>query len=658
MGVNLSDMFYKDQYHTGMQTNTAAGTPSASSDSVSGEIGSPLALQPGQQFRGTVVAVDGDYVSIRTQDDQVFRARLENGVNLTNGMSLRFEVKGIQNGQISLTPLYSNLDQASSVYKALQMAELPVSENSVQMVNEMMNQGMSIDKQSLQNMFHLTGQFDTTNAATIVQMKQLQLPVSEQNIEQFESYRNNTAQILDGYREIGTQVTELMQGMADQGDFEALGRLFTQVMKAVSENGLLQRSPGENAQSTDSVQAGMQQSGEAAVTDELLPESQKTFMEGMAQTGKEIVMEAAVQNGMLDDMEEAVQNGKSADMEEVVQNGKSVDMEKTADTASGKWTQQEIREEPAVQGTDRASLAKDANTMGKALEVLEEAFRRTGENDFVTENAERDTFAQNLQNIRKSQPLSETWFREFLDSLSATTEGKSGAEQAAIYQEAGQVLSRLLQRPEFENRMQDLLTRNWLLKPQEVAQKDQIQALYEKVLRQTENLKAVLNDAGKNDSAAMKSVQNLSRNVEFLNELNHNFSLVQLPLKMSEQKAHGDLYVYTNKRNFASDKGAVTALLHLAMDHLGDMDIYVAMQNRKVSTKFYLESDEIISFLEEHMAELDRRLAQKGYDMHSELLQKDHKDSGNVFEQMLTDSKSGGRTPLVMVSRQSFDARA
>ena len=634
MGVNLSDMFYKDQYHTGMQTNTAAGTPSASSDSVSGESGSPLALQPGQQFRGTVVAVDGDYVSIRTQDDQLFRARLENGVNLTNGMSLSFEVKGIQNGQISLTPLYSNLDQASSVYKALQMAELPVSENSVQMVNEMMNQGMSIDKQSLQNMFHLTGQFDTTNAATIVQMKQLQLPVSEQNIEQFESYRNNTAQILDGYREIGTQVTELMQGMADQGDFEALGRLFTQVMKAVSEDGLLQRSPGENAQSTDSVQAGMQQSGEAAVTDELVPESQKTSMEGMAQTGKEIVMEAAVQNG------------------------KFADMEKTADTASGKWAQQEIWEEPAIQGTARASLAKDANPMGKALEVLEEAFRRTGEKEFVTENAERDTFAQNLQNIRKSQSLSETWFREFLDSLSATTAGKSGAEQAEIYQEAGQVLSRLLQRPEFENRMQDLLTRNWLLKPQEVAQKDQIQALYEKVLRQTENLKAVLNDAGKSDSAAMKSVQNLSRNVEFLNELNHNFSLVQLPLKMSEQKAHGDLYVYTNKRNFASDKGAVTALLHLAMDHLGDMDIYVAMQNRKVSTKFYLESDEIISLLEEHMAELDRRLAQKGYDMHSELMQKDHKDSGNVFEQMLADSKSGGRTPLVMVSRQSFDARA
>jgi len=191
-----------------------------------------------------------------------------------------------------------------------------------------------------------------------------------------------------------------------------------------------------------------------------------------------------------------------------------------------------------------------------------------------------------------------------------------------------------------------------------VSSKEQVQALYEKVLRQASAMSRILADAGQHESAAMKSVQSMARNVEFLNDLNQSFAFVQLPLKMSEQEAHGDLYVYTKKRNMAQKDGPVTALLHLEMDHLGDMDIYVAMQNQKVSTKFYLESEEMIDFLEGHMDELDSRLMQKGYSMKSELLHKDHKDSGNVFDELIADSKSRGRAPMVMLSRQSFDARA
>ncbi len=150
----------------------------------------------------------------------------------------------------------------------------------------------------------------------------------------------------------------------------------------------------------------------------------------------------------------------------------------------------------------------------------------------------------------------------------------------------------------------------------------------------------------------------MQREVEFLNELNQNFAYVQLPLKMSGQHANGDLYVYTNKKGFAGRDGAVTAFLHLGMDHLGDMDVYVAIQRQKVSTKFYLEDDSIIDFLETHMDELNRRLAGKGYLMKSELLRKDHEDHGNVFDQMLKDSKSAGMSPQILLSRQSFDARA
>ncbi|MDE5817857.1 MAG: flagellar hook-length control protein FliK, partial [Lachnospiraceae bacterium] len=247
-------------------------------------------------------------------------------------------------------------------------------------------------------------------------------------------------------------------------------------------------------------------------------------------------------------------------------------------------------------------------------------------------------------------------FSAFLKNLSDAY-AKQG-QNPQFYRGVGQELARLLEEPQFGTSFQNAMIKKWLLTPQEAASKEQVQELYETVLRQTGQLKQLLADAGRQDSPAMKSLQNMERDVEFLNELNQNFAYVQLPLKMSGQHANGDLYVYTNKKGFAGRDGAVTAFLHLGMDHLGDMDIYVALQNQKVSTKFYLEDDSVIDFLEEHMEELDRRLGAKGYVMKAELLRKDHEDGGNVFDQMLKDSKNAGAAPPILLSRQSFDARA
>lgn len=662
--MNLSDITYKDQYRTGMQTNTTSGAVHATTESAVSGNQNLLTLQPGQQIRGTVVAMDGDRVSIQTQEHQVFSARLENGVNLENGMTLSFEVKGIQGNQISLTPLYSNLTASSSVMKALQMADLPVTESSVRMVNEMMNQGMSIDKQSLQSMFHLAGQYDGTDAATLVQMKQFQLPISEANIEQFESYKNNTAQILEGYQQIGSEVTGLMQEMASKGDYEGLGKMFTEIMKTISADSLMQNeaqgteqtSNGQTAPVNSGVLPGMPEGANVApgtngnagaITGE---NANAAVIDGS--TAQKIIITA---DGIVQSAEQTLMDSVSSGTQgetAAVSNDTEATANGTADVAN------------AANTGNAATQATGTDGAGKALEALMQAIRQANEQDITAKGgtATQNTVAtasgnESAQMLQTQVPVEEQ-FQDFVNNLLEQTKGATPEQLSQIYKETGMKLSQLMKNPEFEDVFQKSLSKEWLLKPQDVSEKEQVQGLYEKVLRQTAALEQILADAGQRDSAAMKSVQNMTRNVEFLNDLNQNFALLQLPLKMSEQNAHGELYVYTKKRNMASKDGPVTALLHLAMDHLGDMDIYVAMQNHKVSTKFYLESEEVIDFLEGHMEELDRKLMQKGYSMKSELLHKDHKDNGNVFDELIADSKSRGRAPMVMVSRQSFDARA
>lgn len=651
MSVNLSD------YVSG-KTNVRESAPVRGGTDASGvqnRGGQELSLKAGEQLRGTVIEADAGKVVIETKDHGVFTARLENGMQVNKGDVMEFEVRGMQGRQITLTPLYSNMSVDSSVWKALQAASLPVTDAHVRMVNEMMSQGMGIDRQSLHGMAGLISQYQTASPELLVQMRQLGIPITNESVMQAESYRNNTAQIVSGFGEIGEQVVGLMREMAADGEYEALGRLFTEAAKLFAEGTLSEGLIGSKVGVPDGSGIILGQTAEN--------------MDGMVRL---IPGGNAAVNGVLDGSQELTADGKQNTGNGSTGAADSLEM---GDPAAGEGTQKaeagmsrlmadirltagnsgadvpngaEIRDPAAGDGTQKA-----ADKTARLMADSKLAAGNGGVDAAASVETGSHTAGDPMQKVADGK---QDLFSGFLKSLSDAL-AKQG-ETPLLYRSAGQELSRLLSEPQFGASLQNALIRKWLLSPQDTASKGQVQELYETVLRQTGQLKQMLADAGKQDSPAMKSIQNMERDVEFLNELNQNFAYVQLPLKMSGQNATGDLYVYTNKKGFAGSDGAVTAFLHLGMEHLGDMDIYVALKQQKVSTKFYLEDDSIIDFLEAHMEELDKRLSGKGYLVKSELLRKDHEDHGNVFDQMLKDSKSAGAAPQILLSRQSFDARA
>ena len=69
-------------------------------------------------------------------------------------------------------------------------------------------------------------------------------------------------------------------------------------------------------------------------------------------------------------------------------------------------------------------------------------------------------------------------------------------------------------------------------------------------------------------------------------------------------------YIPTRK-NLARKDGQVSALLHLDMEHLGPLDVYVTLKDTKVSTKFYVQNDAILDYLEANMDVLTERLQKK-----------------------------------------------
>lgn len=201
--------------------------------------------------------------------------------------------------------------------------------------------------------------------------------------------------------------------------------------------------------------------------------------------------------------------------------------------------------------------------------------------------------------------------------------------------------------------LKDTLQKEWALAPDELTEDGKVKEFYQKLLQQTEQLSKIMEQtASQSQTNTGNSLQNIRENVEFMNQINQAFQYVQLPLKMSGSQAQGELYVYTNKRNLAKKDGMLTAILHLDMEYLGNMDINISLNTNteQVITRFYMGED-AMELMEEHMAELTQRLVKKGYQ--SQTFFEKRESEKTVFERIEEQAK-GMSAPLVY---QNFDIR-
>ncbi len=212
--------------------------------------------------------------------------------------------------------------------------------------------------------------------------------------------------------------------------------------------------------------------------------------------------------------------------------------------------------------------------------------------------------------------------------------------------------SKILSEPSIGQLIKQKFEENWLLKPEDVADKEKVEAYYGKLRTQTAQLSQLLESTTGKESALTQKAGQLSSNIDFINQLNQTFTYIQIPLKMSGQNANGDLYVYSNKKSLAAQDGTVSAYLHLDMDHLGSVDCYVTMRDDHVTTNFKVRDDEVLDLIEQNIGWLDERLQKRGYHLQSTVSVADEETS--VIQEMEKQLGVGS----VPISKVAFDARA
>ncbi len=318
---------------------------------------------------------------------------------------------------------------------------------------------------------------------------------------------------------------------------------------------------------------------------------------------------------------------------------------------------EQSQEEVLRQGEDGVHAETPLSASGNALPSGDPAVLVKG--PFLSE--QQSFFAGQLAQLGLSDAelsllfSQETDTKELLSFIKALLAVQNGNAAGQVQDAHQKIIQTLIGSGEFETAVKEELLKQFLLKPEEIAKEGKIEELYKRIMEQSAKAIELLQNAGKDGGTVIKSAQNLGDNVNFMNQLNHMMAYVQLPLRMNRENAHGELYVYTNKKNLAGKDGNVSALLHLEMEHLGTMDVYVAMQNSKVSTHFYMENEETLDFLEQNIHLLDERLTKKGYQMNTTVTVKAEREQGSIVKEFL---KNEGVTAAPAVSKLSFDVRA
>ncbi len=532
---------------------------------------SNLELKNGSSIQGTIMSIsegeEGQVVTINVGDN-VLSARLSQEMSLREGQTLQFSVRSSASGNVSITPLYENVSADQSTLKALTAAGIEINNETVKMVKDMMSASLPIDKNSLLEMNRNLSAFPNTSIETLVEMKSLNIPITGNNITQYESYKKYEHQVVNEMRTIMDELPNAFSELVENGESGKAVNLYGSVLKLFAEG----------AQTAESANMEETAAGESALTTPV-----KENLEAAAKEAINLALKGNSKESIKESAGDVISKGNLQNFENSLRNvGVSENTIKTIMDTAGK---------EGLNGKNQATLFKELATL--------------------------------FENADMSEPVtSASWKKLFSDN-------------------------------NYNKLLKDTMEDQWLLKPDDVEKKENIDNLYQRLGNQAKVLSDAANSALGAGNKLSQSASNLSNNIDFMNQINQMFQYIQLPLQMTGQDVHGDLYVYKNKHKKMSEDGSVSAILHLDMENLGPLDVYVKMIEKKVTTNFYVADESVLDLINDNIHILNERLEKRGYTMTANMmLHDDLSGEDAAVDEMLNVNK------VPILSTASFDARA
>lgn len=514
----------------------------------------------GQVLTGEIIQVTPNTVQLLLQDQSVISARIEGNVNLSLHSTMSFEVSNTQGHNLLLRPLYLNTANNQTLLKALDAAGIPKNEKTIELVSKQMESNQPIDKNTLQRIYHDISEYPQAKVSDIVALRELGLPVNENNLTQFNACMNLKETFSNSLAQLEQQIMAVVNELSASGQPERVTSFLQELAKAFE--GLTAQS-GQQGQQTNNV---------------------------------------FIHNGAPD----------------------SVVM-------------------PEGQPSQSVVIAKG----------------QPPHNVVIVEGQP----SQSIDTLQ-GQPSQSIVSSEGQPSQSIDTPQGQLSQSSVVPQDQGlESVGTVKEQEEIERRVKQLFEKNLVWDTGEMADeskdvlKSYVKQLYNKVMSTTEKLAQI--DVSKFPEAEQlqKSASQTHNQVRFLNDLNQSIMYLQIPLKASETLKDGHLHVYARNKKLSSSQDEVTALIHLDMEHLGPVSVYVSLRDNHIGTKFYLQDEETIDLIGQHIDMLSKRIKDRGYDFHAEMTQvKNDYDPKKVLKNEMGFTDEGMKDSCI--GQYSFDVRA
>lgn len=599
-------------------------------------------LSAGSIFEGTINSVHGGKVTLALGNGQTITARLDGKMDLQQGSSMFFQVRANDGQTIAIRP-YTELGNVSNpiLLNALSAAQVPATDRTLVMVDTMMQEQMSIGRQSILDMAKLVGANPDANVQTIVQMTKLGLPVTEEMAAQFENYLSDR-QALVG--EMDLAAGHMMELLSDEA-------LSPETAFSLYEKMLDIFMPGAEAADAGVTAAAEQESSAAEA-------GAGVMAEAVGQENAATVAEAeagaptAAEQGTAAASAVAEEAGAASTAETAGQ-GAAAEAE-TGVGVTAELTYGRMAETP---GTVGELLSKEQiEHLGKMLRNIPALI---GNEEIFAGGEQEEVFVDTLS--EEGPEVAKLMAQEEAAQEQPVLNEKLTAEQ--FLQKLGRALAqnggfgfagmqKLFAGKEFQTIFRSVIEKQWLLQPEELKQEHKVSGLYERLEQQLSQMEEAVRATGSTQNTFLQTASQVHGNLEFMNQMNQIYHYVQLPLKMSGQNANGELYVYANRKNLRDPDAELTAFLHLDMEQLGSTDVSVRMQNRSIRTNFYLEDDASYDLVEKHLEVLNKRLKSKGYQSSITVT---HEKKDISFKENIVKK---GKATVGSLHRYSFDVRA
>ena len=567
-----------------------------------------ISLEKNHVIRGLVTDLRPGEVSIRLANKQAVIAHLEGNNEVSIGDVASFKIVENKDGELTLVKLNSSVSaEELAIYKALEEANLPVNTVNVDIVRELLYHKLPINKESINMILKLSMQFKDAQVSTLVYLTKNGLPLEEGFIETFEQYRSFGNRLYDNIKSAKDSFLAFVSQTATN---ESDGPLLSFSKQLFDFLGIEKNASNMTNQSFSSIHANA--------------DSMVTF------TAKEQtqLVQLFSQYDMPEEFIQSIKNN-TANLRDIVHH-----ITQALTTAATSHPEQiEAFKTPVIFDImeQYGNFQQSNNEIASFLPTNERMFLLDVMQDFPLSISDAAAIANG--------EISNT---ELLSLISNFVEP-----------EYTKNLRKLLDSKPFSKLISRQMDADFCLTPDKLKEKDGVENYYSSVLDKMKQMKALASSQtiATNANAVLDQAEGVKASFDFMKTFNQLFTYVQLPVKLTNQITHGDLYVYTNKEKLKAGTNQISVLLHLDMDNLGPLDIHLSLTNSTIQGKFYVSDKETKTLLSKHEEDLKTPLSQMGYQLNLEFFQQTKEV--DILKDLIEQN-----TKATPIKRYSFDIRA